>query len=296
MENINSCPVCEGTSLHDLKVVKDHFLSQEKFNLSQCGNCGFVFTNPRPGKNELAKYYQSDEYLSHSKKKNGLITFLYDLVKSISLRKKYNLITKNKTKGKILDIGCATGEFLNYFQKKGWHCTGIEPAQNPRNFAIENYHLDVKPENEIMQLDHGTYDVITMWHVLEHVSDLNERIQQIHKLLKADGLLVIALPNHLSYDAEQYKSFWAGYDVPRHLYHFSSTTISRLLSRHEFSVFKISPMKYDAYYMCLLSEKYKTGKLNYFIALLNGMKSNHAAKRQPNRYSSQIYLINKTNS
>jgi len=296
MENLNFCPVCEGDSLSTFKGIKDHFLSQETFHLSQCKKCGFVFTNPRPDENELEKYYQSDEYFSHSKKKKGLISFLYDTVKKYALENKYKLISEIIPTGKILDIGCATGEFLNVFQQKGWTCYGIEPAKNPRDFAIENYNLDVRDENAINNFDKETFDVITMWHVLEHVPKLNERIEQIYKLLKPDGLLLIALPNYLSWDAKFYEAFWAGYDVPRHLYHFSSKTVSLLLNKHGFSVTEIKPMKFDSFYVSLLSEKYKHGNMKYFSAFSNGLKSNFAAKKDANNYSSLIYLANKKTS
>lgn len=296
MEKINICPVCDGDSLGTYKEIKDHFLSHETFHLSQCENCGFVFTNPRPEETELEKYYQSDEYFSHSKKKKGLISFLYDTVKNHAINNKYKLISEIKPTGNILDIGCATGEFLNVFNQKGWVCYGIEPAKNPRDFAIEIYKLDVRDEDDLNNFDKETFDVITMWHVLEHVPKLNERMEQIHKLLKPDGLLLIAVPNYLSWDSKFYGDFWAGYDVPRHLYHFSSKTISRLLSKHNFSISEIKPMKFDSFYVSLLSEKYMHGSLRYFSAFSNGLKSNFAAKKEENNYSSLIYLAKKETS
>lgn len=296
MEKLNLCPVCEGKSLDAFMTVDDHFLSLEKFELVKCANCSFVFTNPRPKAAELQKYYESEDYFSHSKKKKGLITFLYDMVKKHSLSKKYSLISNYKSGGNILDIGCATGEFLNFFTQKGWETMGIEPAENPRNFAIENYGLDVKPEESLDALKSKSFDVITMWHVLEHVPDLNERIQQIRKLLKPDGLLLVALPNYLSWDAKHYKSFWAGYDVPRHLYHFAQPTVSKLMSKHHFKVIEIVPLKFDAFYVSLLSEKYQSGKMNYPKAFLNGVKSNKQATKYENNYSSLVYLIQHQNS
>lgn len=293
MENLNTCPVCGATSLNNFLEVKDHFLSKESFSLSQCSNCSFVFTNPRPDTNNLEKYYQSEDYFSHSKKKKGLITILYDLVKNYSLNRKFKLISSIKSTGKVLDIGCATGEFLNYFKNKGWTCFGIEPAENPRNYAINNYQLDVVTENALDSFEKESFDLITMWHVLEHVPNLNERIQQIDRLLKPDGLLIIALPNYLSWDAEHYKSFWAGYDVPRHLYHFSPQTISTLLSKYCISIINTVPLKFDSFYVSLLSEKYKSGKMNFSKAFINGLMSNLKAKKRGNTYSSLIYLARK---
>jgi SAM-dependent methyltransferase len=295
MEKLSACPICEHETLNANMLITDHFLSREDFSLVQCANCGFVFTNPRPHKNKLGGYYESEDYFSHSKKKKGLITFLYDAVKNYSLQKKFKLISKHKNSGRILDIGCATGEFLNHFKKQGWETLGIEPAEQPREFAIKNYGLEVLPEASIHNLQNDSLDVITMWHVLEHVPDLNARIEQIKKLLKPDGLLVIALPNYLSWDAQFYKEFWAGYDVPRHLYHFSPDSVSRLLQKFDFKVFDQVPLKFDAFYVSLLSEKYKSGKLNYINAFLNGLKSNRAARKSGNQYSSLIYLAENNN-
>lgn len=290
MEKLDACPVCDHHEFELYSKVKDHFLSGETFDLNQCKNCGFVFTNPRPEANDLGRYYQSEEYFSHSKAKKGLITFLYNAVKNYSLGRKYKLISSYKKSGKILDIGCATGEFLNYFKSKGWETSGIEPAENPRNYAIQNYNLDVRDEESIKDLDKESFDVITMWHVLEHVPGLNERIDQIKQFLKPDGLLLIALPNYLSWDAKYYGNFWAGFDVPRHLYHFSQDTLKRLLDKFQFSVFDILPLKFDAYYVSLLSEKYQHGKQDFVKAFFNGQKSNRQAAKDDNNYSSLIYL------
>ncbi len=296
MKHINNCPVCQETASQEILSIKDHFLSHETFILTRCTSCGFVFTNPRPEDTDLEKYYQSDAYFSHSKKKKGLITFLYDAVKNYSLGKKYRLITSYKKPGTILDIGCATGEFLNYFAKEGWNCTGIEPAINPRKYAIEKYNLDVKTEEGIEQLDSQSFDVISLWHVLEHVPVLNERMRQIYRMLKPNGLLVIALPNYRSWDAQHYGKFWAGYDVPRHLYHFDKSSVEKLLNNHQFTLSEIKPMKFDSFYVSLLSEKYKSKKMNYVRALINGLKSNNKAGRKQNNYSSLIYLAKKSNS
>lgn len=296
MEKLLDCPVCDEGNLEPSGEIKDYFLSGEIFQMYRCMNCGLLFTNPRPEKKDLGRYYQSDDYFSHSKKKKGLITFLYDSVKKYALNQKYRLISKYKKQGSILDIGCATGEFLHYFKNQGWVTIGIEPAEQPRKFAIENYSLEVKPEETIGKLNPGSFDVITMWHVLEHVPDLNQRMKEIHRLLKDDGLLTIALPNYLSWDANHYKGFWAGYDIPRHLYHFTPNTISKLLKKFNFSLIETIPMKFDAFYVSLLSEKYATGKMNYLKAFLNGWHSNRQAKKHENNYSSLIYLAKKQNA
>ncbi|NCA84535.1 MAG: class I SAM-dependent methyltransferase [Clostridia bacterium] len=292
MKNIICCPICNNEHLNPEMDVADHFLTKEVFHLTKCTQCGFLFTNPRPNSKNLSTYYQSDDYLSHSKKKS-LTGSIYNFVKEYSLAKKFQLISRYHSRGKLLDIGSATGEFLQYFKKKNWDATGIEPAEAPRQYSIHTYGLNVFPEEKIDQLAADQFDVVTLWHVLEHVPDLNQRMEQISKLLAPEGLLVIALPNYLSWDAQHYGNFWAGYDVPRHLYHFTPATISQLLSKYQFEIFKTEPLKFDAFYVSLLSEKYRTGKSDFLAAFRNGLKSNKWAKQHGENYSSLIYLAKK---
>lgn len=292
MKNTICCPICNNEHLNPEMDVADHFLTKEVFHLTKCTQCRFLFTNPRPKSKNLSTYYHSDDYLSHSKKKS-LTGSIYNFVKEYSLAKKFQLISRYHSHGKLLDIGSATGEFLHYFKKKNWDATGIEPAEAPRQYSIHTYGLNVFPEEKIDQLAADQFDVVTLWHVLEHVPDLNQRMEQISKLLAPEGLLVIALPNYLSWDAQHYGNFWAGYDVPRHLYHFTPDTISQLLSKYQFEIFKTEPLKFDAFYVSLLSEKYRTGKSDFLAAFRNGLKSNKWAKQHGGNYSSLIYLAKK---
>lgn len=270
MENIARCPICENDQLTDIMQVEDHFLTNKRFHLAKCSHCGFLITNPRPVASDLSKYYQSIDYLSHSKENKSVTSKLYSLVKNYSLGKKHQLITSFKKPGTLLDIGSATGEFLHYFNKKNWTVTGVEPAETPRQFSIETYGLNVLKEEKIDQLPAGHFDVITLWHVLEHVPDLNGRMEQISKMLASDGLLVIALPNHLSWDAQHYGNYWAGYDVPRHLYHFTPDTISKLLSKYDFEIFKTEPMKFDAYYVSLLTKNINRARPIFWLLFAMG--------------------------
>jgi len=291
MEEIKECLIC-GTK--DFKIhlqTEDYFLTKEKFTIVTCPNCGFRFLNPRPISKELGRYYESPQYISHSNSKTGLTNILYQIIRQFTLRKKFTLVNRLVSSGKnILDIGCATGEFLNEFQNHGWSSHGIEPNKNAREFARKNYGLDIRPEEEITDYKNDSFDVITMWHVLEHVAALPERIDEIVRLLKNDGVLLVAVPNSDSFDANYYGKFWAAYDVPRHLYHFSPVTIKRLFEKHGFILQKSFPMKFDAFYVSLLSEKYKNGKINYFKALWKGMQSNLHA-RKDNNYSSLIFVF-----
>lgn len=295
MEQINECPVCGSNTFSQVKSISDHFLSKEQFQIAQCADCGFLFTNPRPSPENISRYYQSDEYLSHSKSNKGLISFIYDTVRNISLKKKFRLIKQYKPGKKLLDIGCGTGEFLDYMKRMGWEVAGVEPAEQPRKFAAGKYKIEVHNEDMIDRLPEKSFDLITLWHVLEHVPDLNLRISQVKKLLANDGLLLIALPNHLSWDAHHYGEYWAAWDVPRHFYHFNEQTFSLLAGKHNLEIISINPMKFDAYYISLLSEKYKSNRTCLFAAFINGLRSNISAKRNANNYSSIIYLLKTRN-
>jgi 2-polyprenyl-3-methyl-5-hydroxy-6-metoxy-1,4-benzoquinol methylase len=295
MELIQECPICGSERFDPFISGKDFFLTGESFEIVNCHRCGFRFTNPRPQAEELGKYYESTEYISHSDSRKGLFASVYQLVRKYTLARKLSLINKYQRKGKVLDIGCATGQFLNYMALHGWEAIGIEPDLKTREHAISKYGLSVFPEEHLNSFEKLSFDVITMWHVLEHVSDLNGRMSQIKSLLKPQSTLIIALPNCNSYDAKKYKGFWAGYDLPRHLYHFSKQDVTLLVEKHGFKVVKILPMKFDAFYVSLLSEKYKSGKMRWLPALWNGFWSN-LSSGSGNGHSSLIYVIkNETN-
>lgn len=292
MVNINSCPVCGAESFSDYLELKDFFLTKETFKLQQCGSCGFVFTNPRPDDQSLPKYYDSPDYLSHHSHSFSFIHLVYQRLRKMNIKNKFTLVHRYASRGSLLDIGCGTGELLHYFQKKKWDVKGIEPSAQPREFAIKNYGLDIKDESGLKELPENSFDVITMWHVLEHVAGLDERIIEIFKLLKTSGKVVIALPNLNSWDALHYGKYWAAYDVPRHLYHFSKRTIVPLLEKHQFHFLQSFPLKMDAYFISLLSEKYLSNRYPYLEAVRNGYQSN-AHARNSGEYSSMIYVFQK---
>lgn len=287
------CPICRHENFITHLELKDYFLSEEQFSIIKCTNCGLLITHPQPDNNELGKYYISNQYLSHAVNNGGLEYFLYNRVRNITLAKKLELI-KRYAKGNILlDIGCATGVFLNYCKSHGFNVSGIEPSLKARQYAIETFGLDVKDIEHINDIPHDSQDVITMWHVLEHVADVSERIALVRELLKKDGTSFIALPNPNSYDALFYKEHWAAYDVPRHLYHFSKESFEKLVKNHGFEVVRILPMVYDSYYISLMSERYKKSIIPYFKAFYRGLKSNAYAKSHDNNYSSLIYVLKK---
>jgi 2-polyprenyl-3-methyl-5-hydroxy-6-metoxy-1,4-benzoquinol methylase len=290
MELIETCPVCGSDKMNPFITSKDYFLTGETFEIVKCTNCGFRFTNPRPEADELGKYYESSEYISHSDSRKGLFASVYQLIRKYTLWRKLAMISNFQKKGEILDIGCATGQFINFMGKHGWKTTGIEPDKKTRDHAISQFGIQVFPEEELNTFANSSFDVITMWHVLEHVSDLNGRMVQLKNLLKPSGTLFIAVPNCDAYDAKRYTSFWAGYDLPRHLYHFTKPDIKILVEKHGFTIVNILPMKFDAFYVSLLSEKYKNGKMNWMPALWNGFWSN-IKSGQNNGHSSLIFVM-----
>jgi len=292
MELLTACPVCDYESFTTFIECPDYFLSKEIFNISKCEKCGFLFTNPRPETANLLSYYQSEEYISHSNSRKGFQNIVYQQVRNYTISRKLKLIQNYKKQGSLLDIGCATGEFLNHCKINKWNVLGIEPDPSARQNGIRNYSLVIEDEAHLNNIALASFDVITMWHVLEHVPELNERINQLQKLLRPYGYLFIAVPNANSYDAKFYGSYWAAYDVPRHLYHFTRDTMTRLFLKHSFSLVKTVPMKFDSFYVSMLSEKHMHLKNTFFNGFLSGFVSNRAARKNGD-FSSLIYVFQK---
>jgi 2-polyprenyl-3-methyl-5-hydroxy-6-metoxy-1,4-benzoquinol methylase len=290
---LEKCPLCNSGLYHSYLDCKDYTVSQETFKLVECEECHFIFTNPRPNTESIGRYYESDKYISHTNKGNDLINSVYKVVRSFTLKSKRNLINRlAKRKGTLLDMGCGTGEFIHTCQQDGWKVKGIEPSPHARKQAEELNQTSLY--SDLFQVeDSAQFDAITLWHVLEHVDDLQATVKKLKQLLKSDGVLVVAVPNYQSLDAQIYQEHWAAYDVPRHLYHFSQKSMEKLMNGHGLKIEQVLPMKLDSFYVSLLSEKYKTNKQNYFRAVWNGLKSNLWAGKHQNNYSSLIYIIRK---
>jgi len=271
--------------------VKDHSVSKEEFELKVNEEFGFLETIPQPSKENLSRYYESEDYISHTDTKRNLFEKVYHLVRSISLKRKLKLINRlSKDSKRLLDVGCGTGDFLLTAKNNGWDIKGIEPNPQAREIANSKTKNAVSNIEGLLDLEKHSFDVITLWHVLEHLPNLEEHIQLFQSLLKPNGRLIIAVPNFKSYDATYYKSFWAAYDVPRHLWHFSKTSISKLFSKYDMEVEDTLPMKFDAFYVSLLSQKHKTGKMNPILSFWIGWRSNVKALSSK-EYSSLIYVL-----
>jgi 2-polyprenyl-3-methyl-5-hydroxy-6-metoxy-1,4-benzoquinol methylase len=273
-----------------IKVI-DHSVSKESFDLLLDDELQLLKTFPQPSLDKLPSYYESEDYISHTDSKRTLFEKLYHLVKTNALKNKVALITKeNPQKGNLLDIGAGTGDFLNQAKQSGWNCIGIEPNEKAKQSAVSK---GVKFSTTLEELEDNLFDVITMWHVLEHVPDLENQIKTLKRLIKPNGTIIIAVPNFKSFDANHYKSFWAAYDAPRHLWHFSKTSIHKLFSKENLNLKKVKPMWFDSFYVCLLSEKYKSGKMNFVKGFFYGFLSNCFGLFKK-EFSSHTYVIKNT--
>ncbi len=290
-EKLETCPSCKHPQFDNFLICEDYSVSKESFALVKCKKCELVFTNPRPSKNELGKYYESNEYISHTNKGNSLINILYKLVRSYTLISKRKILQQFHDSGTVLDYGCGTGDFLRVLEKKGLETFGIEPNEQAKKLAEKQVKGKVLGSVEEVPGDQK-FDVITAWHVVEHISELRETLKLLRKRLNKDGHFIVAVPNINSHDATIYKEKWAGYDVPRHLYHFSQASFKNLAEKSKFKLVKTLPMKFDSFYVSLLSEKYKNGKSNLIKGLLNGLASNRKAATT-GEYSSLIYILKK---
>ena len=268
---------------------KDHIVSGEVYKVMINKEYDMLVTTPVP--KNLASYYKSENYISHTDSKKSPLDKVYQIVKNTTLKRKLKLIDSFKTSSKnILDVGAGTGDFLKVCKNSSWTVFGVEPNLDARNIAAKK---GITLQENLSELKNIQFDVITLWHVLEHIEDLSAYISILNKLLCKDGKLVIAVPNFKSEDANYYKDFWAAFDVPRHLWHFSQTSIFKLFSLENMIVEKTIPMKFDAYYVSLLSEKYKSGKMNPIKSFYRGFVSNLKAKRSK-EYSSLTYVLKKS--
>jgi 2-polyprenyl-3-methyl-5-hydroxy-6-metoxy-1,4-benzoquinol methylase len=289
----SQCPVCQHHPLAEVFSAKDETVSQQYFKIQECPQCTLRLTQDVPNAASISDYYKSDTYISHTNTAKGFIHFLYKTVRTLTLRKKRKLV-ENITgirQGNLLDVGAGTGAFVKEMRSAGWLVTGLEPDSDARLVAKNQFDTTLLPIDHLQQLTANTFDAITLWHVLEHVHDLNGYINTLKQLLATNGKLLVAVPNYTAKDAAIYQQHWAAYDVPRHLYHFSPQAMQQLMAKHGLKIVNHQPMWFDSFYICMLSSKYKNGKVNLVAAFLNGLKSNWQARKNAARCSSVIYVI-----
>ncbi len=296
METIQNCYCCGKQDFRLYTEAKDNY-STEYFKIVQCNHCGFVFTNPRPDETEIGIYYSAPDYMSHQSHSKGLVQSVYRYARNYMKKKKLALIQSivgRQQDFSLLDFGCGTGDFLGFIKQHQIFAEGVEPDAQAREVAKNVNHVETYSIDASKDIEKGKFDIITLWHVLEHIHQLHEQIDYFNSWLKPKGKLVIAVPNIESYDAAYYGKYWDALDVPRHIYHYAPSTIQQIVEQHAFKMTQVHPLFLDAYYVSMRSEWHKgTGKfLSYFKAIWLGFKSNRAAKKDGN-YSSLIYVFEK---
>ncbi|REG83576.1 class I SAM-dependent methyltransferase [Algoriphagus antarcticus] len=297
VERLTKCPLCKSGHFLNYQEIKDYAVSQESFIICNCTNCGLKFTNPRPTEEDISPYYDFPEYFSHEDKTKNLTQFIYHRVRKYAISRKIKYLTSLKPlKGKYLDYGCGTAELLTKASENGWKVTGIEPNEKARNLA--NSKLEGKVYESINKLPKGSsFDIITLYHVVEHIHSLRKTLKTLIKHLKSDGYILIAIPNPDSHDALKYGKHWAGWDIPRHLYHFNHLAIEHFGEIFDLQLIKKLPMSFDSYYVSLLSESYKDQKQSlvkkYSKAIISGTKSNKEAAKTAGNYSSNLFVFKK---
>ncbi len=290
MESVTKCPVCQATGFEVAFDAIDHTVSHESFSVQRCTTCGFLSTTPRPDQAHIGRYYISQAYISHVEKPVGLKDTIYHHIRRNAIRSKQALIAKYKPKGRVLDIGCGTGDFLAYMQSKGYAVQGIEVSANARQIALSKGVEVLSDLNQVPQTP--IWDVVTLWHVLEHVPDPREVLLQIQARIAPGGLLVIAVPDNESWDCHHYGTRWAAWDVPRHLFHFRRKDVGSLLKSCGFELLETRNMWFDAPYVSMLSEKYGgAGPVGSFVkGTIIGSWSNLISLLRNRPTSSSLYI------
>lgn len=289
-----TCPLCDSNNIAGLLKAKDHLLTDEEFSIWKCSSCGFLFTQGIPVPEEIGSYYQSQDYVSHSDSRKGLMNKIYHISRSLMLKKKHGMVKKAANGNKLLDIGTGTGYFPDFMKKKGFRVTGVEIDPKARKFARSEFGLTVfSPRDFLVGKIHGKFDVITLWHVLEHLDNFDLYIERMLAQLEPGGTLVIALPNCSSFDARHYKESWAGYDVPRHLWHFTPSTLNKLAEKHGLKVNKMKRLPLDPFYNAMLSEKYKGNKLFMISGVIFGKMAYIESLFNINKSSSVVYFLSR---
>ncbi|MCK9159124.1 MAG: class I SAM-dependent methyltransferase [Bacteroidaceae bacterium] len=292
---IDVCPLCGGNHFKSLMTCTDFYATKETFELYTCTDCGFTFTQDVPKGSSIDKYYETPSYISHSDTRTGAINIVYHYVRSFMLKKKVQLVinTSHLKVGRLLDIGTGTGYFPHAMQSCGWKVEAIEKNLKAQDFAHEHFNIQVKGDEALYKYKKESFDAITLWHVMEHLESINDVWELLYSLLKKNGVLIIAVPNHSSYDAKKFGEYWAAYDVPRHLWHFTPETMQKMAIKHHFYLSKQYSMPFDAFYISMLSEKYKGCKFNFFTGAYCGLLAWLHSLNNKEKSSSIIYVFRK---
>lgn len=293
--NVQQCPVCDNNNFLPFITSTDFFVTGEKFNLKKCTSCGFIVTENIEDEANIGRYYQSEEYISHSNTSKGLVNAVYHRVRNYMLKRKRRLVEKatGMRIGSLLDVGTGTGYFINEMNHFGWKVTGIEKSVDARKFAEKEFDLKIQQPDELFKIHKNSFHVITLWHVLEHIQKLEDNLISFSQLLKPEGKLIIAVPNPTSYDAKHYREYWAAYDVPRHIWHFGPEQMKRFGEKHGFKLIRTAPMPFDSFYVSMLSERYKKSKAAFIKGMFHGKISWLKSLINTKRCSSIIYVFEK---
>jgi SAM-dependent methyltransferase len=293
--NHTACPICRSVHIKPFLTCTDNYATGEAFEVFRCDDCGFTFTQDAPSSDEIGRYYASAAYISHSDTRKGLMNTVYHWVRGLMLNRKARLIEKESGlhTGTLLDVGTGTGYFPHQMKERGWNVEAIEKNAQARDFASAHFDLHVRDDSSWHALEDRSFDVVTLWHVMEHLENLDATWDELNRILKDSGVLVIAVPNCASYDASVYRQNWAAYDVPRHLWHFTPSTIRPLAQRHGFTLSKEYPMPFDAYYVSMLGEKEMKHSLSFVRGLWTGFVAQLHCIGNKEKSSSMIYIFRK---
>jgi len=296
MEYLSYCPLCEeGEKPARFLDCPDHLLGTSNYSMVKCNSCHHIYTNPRPFEKDLEKFYKSQKYISHTEQASSFRDYLYFRVRAYMLGRKAKLIRKlNIPNHRLLDVGCGTGAFLKKMEESHFQVIGVEPNMSASKMAIEKGLQVFENQQYIKEIGENSLGVITLWHVLEHQPDFMQGLQQYFTLLIPGGWLVVAVPQHQSFDAGFYRQYWAAYDLPRHLHHFSFETLLLACRKNGFAFRKKIGMPFDAFYVALLSEQFKGTPLGAVRAILVAAWSNLLALLRVRPWSSQIFIFQKS--
>ena len=279
-EKLDRCPACGSPDIGSYTTITDHYYSKENFDIAACKGCGLRFTQNRPAPEEIGRYYDSENYASHdSGKKASVFLKVYQMARDYMLGLKFNLVRQFKPEWKqVLDYGTGEGFFTEYLLKKGKDASGIEPSAVARENFKSRTGKTLFEDIDALPAD-KTFQVITLWHVLEHIHTLRETMEKLTERLEQKGIIVIAIPNQKAKDLEAFGPHWAAWDVPRHLYHWDTDSLSAFMKSLGLVRIHTGQLPLDPFYIGMISARY-AGK-GAVSGILTGLKSYFHGKSNP---------------